>query len=46
MKGLDAIDDTPVLDIKPYDSWDAVMNPRIPEWLMRINKGDISASLY
>jgi tRNA-Thr(GGU) m(6)t(6)A37 methyltransferase TsaA len=38
VKGLDAFDGTPILDIKPYDSWDAVMNPRIPKWLREINK--------
>ena len=27
VKGLDAYDGTPVLDIKPYDAWDCVENP-------------------
>jgi len=38
VKGLDALDGTPVLDIKPYNSWDVVTNPKIPKWLMKINK--------
>lgn len=38
VKGLDAFDGTPVLDIKPFDSWDTVINPRIPKWLEDINK--------
>ena len=32
VKGLDAFDGTPVLDIKPYDDYDVVQNPRVPEW--------------
>jgi len=38
VKGLDALDGTPVLDIKPYNSWDVVTNPKIPKWLMKINE--------
>lgn len=33
VKGLDAFDGTPVLDIKPYDGWDVAMNFRVPNWL-------------
>ena len=29
---LDAFDATPVLDIKPYDDYDQVQSPRVPEW--------------
>jgi len=41
VKGLDASDGTPVLDIKPYPDWDrgrfiTVSNFRVPEWLERI----------
>jgi tRNA-Thr(GGU) m(6)t(6)A37 methyltransferase TsaA len=32
VKGLDAFDGTPVLDIKPYDDYDVVQNPKVPEW--------------
>jgi tRNA-Thr(GGU) m(6)t(6)A37 methyltransferase TsaA len=33
VRGLDAIDGTPVLDIKPYyPAHDAVADPRVPEW--------------
>eukprot|EP00916_Digyalum_oweni_P011484 GHVL01019107.1.p1 GENE.GHVL01019107.1~~GHVL01019107.1.p1 ORF type:complete len:215 (+),score=41.43 GHVL01019107.1:352-996(+) len=31
--GVDIVDDTPVIDIKPYHSLDAVKDPRIPDWL-------------
>ena len=29
---LDAIDGTPVIDIKPYDDYDRVEAPRVPAW--------------
>ncbi len=38
--GLDAIDGTPVLDIKPYyPHFDRVENPRVPEWVNRLMEG-------
>jgi tRNA-Thr(GGU) m(6)t(6)A37 methyltransferase TsaA len=36
VQGLDAFDGTPVLDLKPYDNWDAVVNIRIPEWRRKL----------
>lgn len=37
VKGLDAINETPVLDIKPYfPEFDRVSNPQIPEWTARL----------
>jgi tRNA (adenine37-N6)-methyltransferase len=34
VKGLDAIDSTPVLDIKPYfPQYDIVESPAVPEWV-------------
>lgn len=38
VKGLDAYDGTPVLDIKPYDNWDAVKDIRVPKWRIKINE--------
>ena len=32
VRGLDAFDGTPVLDLKPYDPWDCAPNARTPEW--------------
>ena len=32
VRGLDAFDGTPVLDIKPFDSWDNAANAKVPEW--------------
>lgn len=34
VKGLDAWTGTPVLDIKPYDFYDIVKNPRVPNWFL------------
>lgn len=40
VKGLDAIDGTPVLDIKPYfPDYDRVENPKVPEWVSRLMVG-------
>jgi tRNA-Thr(GGU) m(6)t(6)A37 methyltransferase TsaA len=33
VKGLDALDQTPIIDIKPYDYHDAAKNARGPGWL-------------
>jgi tRNA-Thr(GGU) m(6)t(6)A37 methyltransferase TsaA len=40
VKGLDAIDKTPVLDIKPYvPAYDNVVNPKAPAWVDTIMQG-------
>jgi len=40
LKGLDAIDATPILDIKPYyPDYDKIDNPEVPEWVDRLMKG-------
>lgn len=37
VKGLDAIDNTPVIDIKPYyPMYDCKMNAVVPEWVKRL----------
>ena len=36
IQGLDAIDGTPVLDIKPYYPRDRIENPIIPDWVYRL----------
>ena len=38
VRGLDAFDGTPVLDVKPYDSWDCAPNARMPDWWMKLEK--------
>jgi tRNA-Thr(GGU) m(6)t(6)A37 methyltransferase TsaA len=32
VRGLDAFDGTPVLDIKPYDMWDRSLDASVPGW--------------
>ena len=35
VRGLDAIDGTPILDLKPYiPFYDSVPNARVPEWIL------------
>ena len=36
LKGLDAYDGTPVLDLKPYDKHDSTPHPQVPLWWKRI----------
>ncbi len=36
VRNLDAFDGTPVLDIKPYDPWDATDQARVPAWWRRL----------
>lgn len=39
IKGLDAINETPILDIKPYyPHYDKVNNSKVPEWVDRLMK--------
>ncbi len=43
VRGLDAIDDTPVLDVKPYPDWASgrfkiVLDFRVPNWLRKLIK--------
>jgi tRNA-Thr(GGU) m(6)t(6)A37 methyltransferase TsaA len=38
VRGLDAFDGTPVLDIKPFDFWDTAEDIRVPEWWMKLEK--------
>ncbi|MDH7498999.1 MAG: tRNA (N6-threonylcarbamoyladenosine(37)-N6)-methyltransferase TrmO [candidate division NC10 bacterium] len=40
VRGLDAIDGTPVLDLKPYcPAFDRVDQPRAPEWVAKVMEG-------
>ena len=38
VRGLDAFDGTPVLDIKPFDAWDKAERARVPEWWIKLNE--------
>jgi len=39
VRRLDAYDGTPVIDIKPYDDYDSVADPRVPAWFRRRARG-------
>ncbi len=45
VRGLDAFNGTPVLDVKPYDTWDCAANARMPEWWMKLEKERIQNPL-
>jgi tRNA-Thr(GGU) m(6)t(6)A37 methyltransferase TsaA len=38
VQGLDAFDGTPVLDIKPFDSWDTTEEFIVPDWWMQLEE--------
>lgn len=38
VRGLDAFDGTPVLDLKPFDFWDNAKDVKVPEWWIKLEK--------
>jgi len=38
VRGLDALDGTPVLDIKPFDPWDTAKDAKVPRWWTKLNE--------
>jgi tRNA-Thr(GGU) m(6)t(6)A37 methyltransferase TsaA len=38
VRGLDAFDGTPIVDLKPYDFWDIAKDARVPEWWLKLEK--------
>jgi len=38
VRGLDAFDGTPILDIKPFDPWDTDKTAKVPEWWIKMKK--------
>jgi len=36
VRGLDALNGTPILDIKPFDSWDVAKNANVPDWWAKL----------
>jgi tRNA-Thr(GGU) m(6)t(6)A37 methyltransferase TsaA len=36
IRGLDALDGTPVLDIKPFDNWDTAKDAKVPRWWTKL----------
>lgn len=37
VRGLDAFDGTPVLDVKPYDFYDVKQDIQVPEWWLKLS---------
>ena len=37
VRGLDAFDGAPVLDLKPFDNKDIALNARVPEWHKKLH---------
>ncbi len=42
VKGLDALDGTPILDLKPYDYWDSARRARVPKWWKKLERERLS----
>jgi len=38
VRGLDAFDETPVLDLKPFDFWDMAKDAKVPRWWIKLEK--------
>ncbi|MCW4045140.1 MAG: tRNA (N6-threonylcarbamoyladenosine(37)-N6)-methyltransferase TrmO [Candidatus Bathyarchaeota archaeon] len=38
VRGLDAFNNTPVLDVKPFDFWDAPKKAKVPEWWRKLER--------
>lgn len=38
VRGLDAFNGTPVLDIKPFDYWDMAKNAKMPDWWLKLEE--------
>ncbi|MEM3531215.1 MAG: tRNA (N6-threonylcarbamoyladenosine(37)-N6)-methyltransferase TrmO [Nitrososphaerales archaeon] len=38
VKGLDAINGTPIIDIKPYDPLDLASKARVPKWWIKLHQ--------
>jgi tRNA (adenine37-N6)-methyltransferase len=38
VRGLDAFNGTPVLDVKPFDFWDMAKDAKVPQWWSKLEK--------
>lgn len=38
VRGLDAYDGTPVLDVKPFDFWDMAKDAKVPAWWLKLEE--------
>jgi tRNA-Thr(GGU) m(6)t(6)A37 methyltransferase TsaA len=41
VRGLDAYNGTPVLDLKPFDQWDAAIDFQVPSWWLTLEREKI-----
>ena len=44
VRGLDAFDGTPVLDVKPFDAWDTAKDARVPGWWIKLESEKVKSS--
>jgi tRNA-Thr(GGU) m(6)t(6)A37 methyltransferase TsaA len=44
VRGLDAFDGTPVLDVKPFDAWDKAKDARVPAWWIKLESEKAKSS--
>lgn len=38
VRGVDAFDGTPILDIKPFDHWDLAEEAKVPDWWIKLEE--------
>jgi tRNA-Thr(GGU) m(6)t(6)A37 methyltransferase TsaA len=38
VQGLDAYNNSPVLDLKPFDAWDTIEKFKVPEWWIKLEQ--------
>ncbi len=38
VRGLDAFNNTPIIDIKPYDNWDRIEKIKVPMWWNKLEE--------
>jgi tRNA-Thr(GGU) m(6)t(6)A37 methyltransferase TsaA len=41
VRGLDAFDETPVLDLKPFDFWDMAKDVKVPQWWAKLQRESV-----
>jgi tRNA-Thr(GGU) m(6)t(6)A37 methyltransferase TsaA len=41
VRGLDAFNETPVVDIKPFDFWDTAKEAKVPQWWLKLEKENV-----
>jgi tRNA-Thr(GGU) m(6)t(6)A37 methyltransferase TsaA len=41
VRGLDAFNETPIVDIKPFDFWDTAKEAKVPQWWLKLEKENV-----